>query len=177
MNPKQSLFTPKVLLFGVGSIIVLIIAGVMLMASGDGDTKALFSRAVAREASLYEMSKDAQDKLVHPDLRKLNADAQLFFSSNIKTLAKGSGAYGVKPPTKEQIKLVTDSDSAKRLDQAHQENRFDDTYASVLEQQVDAQQALLQELKGKARSRVQPYIEEAYQNLQSIQESLKDIRL
>jgi hypothetical protein len=175
-SPQKRL-NPKTLLIGVGALFALIIAGVMLMASGDGGTKNLATQAVAQETALAELAKSAQREIVHPDMSKLNAEAQLLFSSNAQVLRGVAGAYGISSIPRGVLEAATDSDAARRLDQAKLENRYDAAYAAVLKQKMDAQQALLQELYDAARNRVKPDIEMAYQNLQALQESLREINL
>lgn len=165
----------KLLIGIIGGVVLLIVAiGLIVLSrgAGSGDTMA---RVTARQNALLAMADEAHDKIVGAELKKLNGDAILFMTSDAATMTTVLKQLGIERLPKEiAAEEATDSSVTERLTQADAAGRFDDTYVTVLAQQIDEQQALLTSAQGGiGNPAAQAVLKRAYDNFEAVQQQLK----
>lgn len=171
---KKPLFSlnRRSLLFIGGGLFAIIMATILLFASrggGAGDDLALL---VARQEQLVELTESSHESISNGDLKKLNADARLFLQSDALVLNEAMEQAGTtKIPKKVAESVVNDYE--ERLTDAKSAGRFDASYADVLGQKIEAQQALISSVYDKSGSKTKAKLSPVYDSLEVLLEQLQ----
>lgn len=171
---KKPLFslTKRTLLFSAIGVFAVIMAIIMLFASrggGAGDDLALL---VARQDQLVDLAETSHETISSSDLRKINADAKLFLQSDALVLQDVMEQNGTAKVPKKITESVT-NDYEQRLTDAKSAGRFDSSYADVLSQKIEAQQALISSVYKKSGTKTKAKLSPVYDSLEVLLEQLQ----
>lgn len=177
VSQKSSGFDKKIIFAVIGGFFLIIIGVVLLSFSGGADPKEQLARAVARQESLYQLTKNAEKNIRSGDLKKINSDASLFLTSDLSTLRSLMQSSGNKNVPKDISASEYDAKAEERLTEAALNGRYDDTYITIMSQKIDSQQALLREISGKSNNpATKQGVTIVYNKLENIQKQLGDLQ-
>lgn len=141
-----------------------------MMANKDTDTSELLARSVIRQEAMIQLTKEAKTNIRSGELQKINSDAGLFLISDLTILQALMQAGGLKSAPKEVAVSEVDAASTERLIDASRDGRYDEVYISIMNQKIDAQQALLREISNNTNSPADK------QGLKSVSAKLENIQ-
>lgn len=167
----------KFILIAIGAFVAVVVAVILLFVINSRPSLAdEIARAVQRQNQLVELTNSAQTSIQNSDLRKVNSDAYLFMISDLtelNTILKDAGQKNVPKDIKQ---AETDTTTAPKLQDAKLTGRYDSVYVEVLNQKIDAQQALLSEINTKTTSPAKRQtLSKIYDKLETIQKQLEGL--
>lgn len=174
---KSSGFDKKIIFIVIGAFLAILIGLAMLSLGKEETPGDQLARAVARHEQLHKITQEAQESIRSNDLLKINSDAGLFLTSDLATLRSLMQSAGYKEVPKEIAAAEADTESLDRLKQAALNNRYDDTYKTVMSSKIEAQQALLREISGKTNNvGIRQGVIVVYDKLENIQKQLSELQ-
>lgn len=155
----------------IAGVLVALIGMLAVIFSGGGDIGEELALATGRQTELATFATENQETVKDSALARINADAGLFFQSDVHELTKHMNAAGIGE-VPEELTAISEEDTTK-LEEADGQGRFDETYVKMLEQKIDAQQALTREIFGKTKDPAeQATLSSVYEHLEVIRKEL-----
>lgn len=171
-NRRPGLFSPKMLLFVIGGILVIAVGVVLLTLSRDTTTP-LQSRLSARLDTLQRIVAEGQKNIKDPDLKTINSQISIQVMSDTAAIKAELKKAGSPAPDKTLIAAEADTASFATLKDAALNNRFDTTYRKLIGQKLDSTTALIKEIYGKSsRSAIKKVLNTAYSDFNKLQNQL-----
>ena len=165
-------FSPKMMLFIIVGIVVIIIGVVLLTLSRDS-TAPLQSRLSARLDTLQRIVAEGQKNLRDPDLKTINSQISIQVLSDSSAIKSELQKLGMKSPDKTMVAAEADTASFTVLRDAALNNRFDDAYRKLIAQKLDSTNALIKEIYDKSsRTGLKQSLNTAYTDFNKLQNQL-----
>lgn len=150
---KTSIFSRKMQLIGIGGVVAIIIAIVLLISSGQKNISTQAQHLSARLDNLQTMLSDTNTtrNIKNQNLSNLITGFSLSLTTDTNNI---TSLLGSQLPEKIDDKIVlAESDEAtqKSIEDAYLENKLDKVYANVLSKKIDSLRALIAEIDGLSK--------------------------
>lgn len=166
----------KIILIIIGLFFALLVGAALMIASKGTDTSELLARSVLRQEAMIQLTKDAKKNIRSGQLQKVNSDASLFLISDLTILQALMQGTGLKSAPKDIAVSEVDAASTERLTDASRDGRYDEVYVSIMNQKIDAQQALLREISSNTNNPADKQgLKTVYAKLENIQKQLSEL--
>jgi hypothetical protein len=174
--PQRQGINKKIIFIAAGVLVAIFIGvGLLMSSSGSGPAEES-ARAVARQEQLIAISADGEKNIRSGDLRKINADANLFFKTDsvaLTNLMKKLGPQEVPQALKDSEKAKT---NIKNLTDAVAAGRYDETFAGMLKGKLEEQQALLRAIHDGTNSQsAKTTLQSIYAKNETLLKQLQDL--
>lgn len=171
--PKRGLGGKQLMLIGVGAVVLIGIAMMVVGANSGDKIKPNLQHIAAKYSALLDIVKQQRQYITSPDLINENAEVQTLATSDGVTIKKMvTTRYGEIPG--DIAAAETDSSVATSLASARQLNNFDSTYRDLLEKKLDDIYQLIAAVqKDSHNSETLSAMSAASTNLKALYERLK----
>lgn len=173
MNPADKSDKLLKIIVILGVLLVLFFGLRFVFGNKSENTTVSLAKIAARQEELIRLAEEADKFSDGFTVSKVTTEAQILLRSSLNDLTKD---YAIAKLEKEQLAEFTVSGSKDTLESASKEDRFTEEFVALYGEQLNKQQAAIQDLyKSTSNAQLKASLEKASEYLNTISEQLEKL--